>query len=94
MRSISGASGADLADLDNDGFHDLFVTEMLPSNYNRLKPSPPLKNWNKYQYNVKNGYGHQFTKHVAPQRNTNNTFSEVGRLAGVEASDWSWGALF
>ena len=95
MRSISGASmGADLADLDNDGFHDLFVTEMLPSNYNRLKTVTTFEDWNKYQYNVKNGYGHQFTRNMLHRNNTNNTFSEVGRLAGVEASDWSWGALF
>ena len=95
MRSISGASmGADLADLDNDGFHDLFVTEMLPSNYNRLKSVTTFEDWNKYQYNVKNGYGHQFTRNMLHRNNTNGTFSEVGRLAGVEASDWSWGALF
>ena len=95
MRSISGASmGADLADLDNDGFHDLFVTEMLPSNYNRLKTVTTFEDWNKYQYNVKNGYGHQFTRNMLHRNNTNGTFSEVGRLAGVEASDWSWGALF
>ena len=95
MRSISGASmGADLADLDNDGFHDLFVTEMLPSNYNRLKSVTTFEDWNKYQYNVKNGYGHQFTRNMLHRNNTNGSFSEVGRLAGVEASDWSWGALF
>jgi hypothetical protein len=25
--------------------------------------------------------------------NSDTTFSEIGRLAGVEATDWSWGAL-
>ena len=95
MRSISGASmGADLADLDNDGYSDLFVTEMLPSDYNRLKTVTTFEDWNKYQYNVKNGYGHQFTRNMLHRNNTNGTFSELGRLAGVEASDWSWGALF
>ena len=95
MRSISGASmGADMADLDNDGYNDLFVTEMLPSDYNRLKTVTTFEDWNKYQYNVKNGYGHQFTRNMLHRNNTNGTFSELGRLAGVEASDWSWGALF
>ena len=95
MRSISGASmGADLADLDNDGYNDLFVTEMLPKEYNRLKTVTTFEDWNKYQYNIKNGYGHQFTRNMLHRNNTNGTFSELGRFAGVEASDWSWGALF
>jgi len=29
--------GADMADINNDGFNDIFVTEMLPSEYKRLK---------------------------------------------------------
>ena len=95
MKSISGASmGADLADIDNDGFNDIFVTEMLPSKYERLKSVTTFEDWNKYQYVVKNGYYHQFTRNVLQLNNRNQTFSEIGRLAGVEASDWSWGALF
>ena len=38
IQSISGASmGADMADVNNDGYQDIFVTEMLPSDYQRLK---------------------------------------------------------
>ncbi|MFL2600005.1 MAG: VCBS repeat-containing protein [Flavobacteriaceae bacterium] len=95
IQSISGASmGADAADIDNDGFNDLFVTEMLPSEYKRLKTVTTFEDWNKYQYNVKNGYYHQFTRNVLQHNNKNNSFSEIGRYSGVEASDWSWGALF
>ena len=86
--------GADLADIDNDGFNDIFVTEMLPSKYERLKSVTTFEDWNKYQYVVKNGYYHQFTRNVLHLNNRNQTFSEIGRFAGVEASDWSWGALF
>lgn len=95
MTSISGASmGADAADINNDGNPDLFVTEMLPSDYERLKSVTTFETWNKYQYNVKNGYHHQFTRNVLHRNNGDDTFSEVSRLAGVEATDWSWGALF
>ena len=65
MRSISGASmGADMADLNNDGLNDIFVTEMLPSDYQRLKTVTTFEGWNKYQYVVKNGYHHQFTRNM------------------------------
>lgn len=95
ISSISAASmGADMADIDNDGAADIFVTEMLPSEYERLKSVTTFENWDKYQYNVDNGYYHQFTRNTLQLNNGDNTFSEIGRLAGVEASDWSWGALF
>ncbi|HEX8040938.1 MAG TPA: VCBS repeat-containing protein, partial [Chryseosolibacter sp.] len=94
IKSISGASmGADLADVNNDGRPDLFVTEMLPESNDRIKTVTTFEDWNKYQYNVENGYYHQFTRNTFQINNGDGTFSEVGRLANVEATDWSWGAL-
>ncbi|NHF60656.1 VCBS repeat-containing protein [Flavobacteriaceae bacterium TP-CH-4] len=85
--------GADMADIDNDGYNDIFVTEMLPSDYQRLKSVTTFENWNKYRLNLNSGYYHQFTRNTFQLNNGNNSFSEIGRLSGVEASDWSWGAL-
>ncbi len=94
MTATSIASmGADMADMNNDGYNDIFVTEMLPSQYERLKTVTTFEDWNKYQLNLKSGYYHQFTRNTFQLNNTDNTFSEVGRFSGVEASDWSWGAL-
>lgn len=94
MKSISAASmGADFADINNDGRLDLFVTEMLPFDYPRLKSNTTFEDWNRYTYNISNDYYHQFTRNTFQLNNGDGTFSEIGRLAGVEATDWSWGAL-
>ncbi|MTB51257.1 VCBS repeat-containing protein [Lewinella sp. W8] len=94
MNSISAASmGADMADIDNDGYGEIFVTEMLPATNERIKTATTFENWNKYQYNLKNDYFHQFTRNMLQRNNGDGTYTEVGRLAGVEATDWSWGAL-
>lgn len=94
MRSISGASmGADLADINNDSYPDIFVTEMLPHENARLKTVTTFENWDRYQYNLQNDYYHQFTRNMFQLNNGDGSFSEIGRLSGVEATDWSWGAL-
>ena len=94
MTEISmGSMGADLADVNNDALPDLFVTEMLPSDERRLKSKAQFENWNKYNANLSNGYHRQFARNVLQLNSHSNSFSEIGRLAGVEATDWSWGSL-
>lgn len=94
MKSISmGSMGADLADIDNDGYPDIFVTEMLPSTNERLKSKATFDNWNRHRLFVENGYYFQYPRNVLQLNNGDGTFSEIGRLSGVEATDWSWGAL-
>ena len=94
MQSISNASmGADMADINNDGHPEIFVTEMLPEKESRIKSNTTFENWDKYQLDLQQGYYHQFTRNTLQLNNGNNTFSEISRLAGVHATDWSWGAL-
>jgi len=94
MKSISAASmGADMADINNDGYPDIFVTEMLPEPNHRLKTKTTFEDWNKYQYNLDNGYYHQFNRNMLQLNNGDESFSEIGRLAGIEATDWSWAPL-
>ena len=88
-----GSMGADMADINNDGYPEIFVTDMLPETEDRYKSKMTFDNWNKYQLNVENGYHHQFTRNVLQLNNKNGTFSEIGRMAGVHATDWSWSAL-
>jgi len=95
MQTISAASmGADMADINNDARPDIFVTDMLPEPDDRLKQVITFENWDKHQFNYKHGYHYQFSRNMLHVNNGNGTFSELGRLAGIEATDWSWGALF
>ncbi len=94
MGSISAASmGADMADINNDGWADIFVTEMLPQPNERLKTATTFDSWNRFQLSQQSGYFHQYTRNMLQLNNGDDTYSEIGRLAGVEATDWSWGAL-
>jgi hypothetical protein len=85
--------GADMADLNNDGLPEIFVTDMLPESEKRMKTKTNFEDWNKYRRNILNGYHRQFTRNVLQRNNGDGTFSEIGRMAGVFATDWSWGAL-
>ncbi len=94
MRETSmGSMGADMADINNDGMPEVFVTEMLPATDARYKTKMTFENWDKYQLAVQSGYHHQFARNVLQLNNGNHTFSEIGRLANVHATDWSWSAL-
>ena len=94
MTEISmGSMGADMQDINNDGFPEVMVTEMCPHTDARLKTKAQFDSWNRYQLMQKEGYGHQFGRNVLQLNNGNGTFSEIGRMLGVEATEWSWSAL-
>lgn len=95
MQSISAASmGADMADINNDTKPDIFVTDMLPEPDDRLKQVTTFESWDRHHYGVQNGYHYQYSRNMLHVNNGDGTYSELGRLAGIEATDWSWGALF
>jgi len=94
MPIISYASmGLDAADIDDDGRPDLYVVDMLPEDDYRLKTTTSFEDWATYEANVRNGYHHQVTRNMLQLNNGNGTFSDIGQLAGVARTDWSWSAL-
>jgi hypothetical protein len=94
MPSISYSSmGLDIADLDNDGWPDVYVTDMLPEDDYRLKLTSAFESWATYRAGLPPGFHHQFQRNTLQRNNGNDTFSEVGQRAGVARTDWSWSAL-
>jgi enediyne biosynthesis protein E4 len=94
MPSISYASmGLDAADINNDGWPDLFVADMLPDDEYRLKTMASFQTWEQDQANAAKGFHHQYTRNVLQRNNGDGTFSEIGQMAGVARTDWSWSAL-
>jgi hypothetical protein len=88
-----GAMGADIADINNDGWPDIFVTEMTAEDDRRLKTKVLFESWENYKNKVDKAYHHQFARNVLQLNQRNGSFAEIGRFSGVDATDWSWGAL-
>lgn len=94
MQHISLSSmGADAADVNNDGLLDIFVTDMLPGNDERMKIVSTFEGYDLYQLKKSRDYHNQIMQNTLQINNGDNTFSEVARFSGVHATDWSWGAL-
>ncbi len=85
--------GLDVADIDDDGWPDVYVTDMLPEDEHRFKTTQGFETWDLYRTRVRNGYHHQFTRNMLHLNLRNGVFSEIGQLAGVARTDWSWSAL-
>ena len=85
--------GLDIADVDNDGMPDIYTTDMLPEDEYRLRTTTMFDGWDVYQAKLQNDYGHQFMRNMLQHNNADGTFSDVGQMAGVARTDWSWSAL-
>ncbi len=72
---------------------EIFTTDMLPGDDYRLKTLGAFDNIDIYNKKVELGFYHQYMKNCLQLNNGNGTFSEIANYSGVDATDWSWGAL-
>jgi len=92
--SISmGSMGADAADINNDSYTDIMVTEMLPRTIERQRTKTLFESWNKYDMAKNKGYHQQFSRNALHRNMGNNSFFEISRFSNVAASEWSWASL-
>jgi hypothetical protein len=85
--------GCDIADINNDGWTDVFTADMLPEDNRRQKLLYMPDNYELYNNQVQNGFYHQLMRNMLQLNNGNGTFSEIGQLSGVFCTDWSWASL-
>ncbi len=94
--------GADMADINNDGYPEIFVTDMMPEDELRRKQVVGYESYDVYQSKIRQGYYHQYMRNMlhlnmaVPGKEgsiADRSFIEIGQISNVHHSDWSWGAL-
>ncbi len=95
IRHTSRSSmGNDVGDINNDGLLDIMVLDMVPEEEKIRKQSGGEDDFELFTLKLAHGYGSQFVRNTLQLNLGDGVLSEIGRLAGVYATDWSWSPLF
>jgi len=95
MHTSQFSMGIDIADINQDAYPEIISLDMLPSDRQILKRSEGEDSYNIFQYKLRQGYNHQFARNnLQLNRGASGKFSEIGLMANVFATDWSWTPLF
>lgn len=86
--------GSDIADINNDGLPDIFTQDMLPEDNHRLRTLSAPDNIEQFDILLHIGLYYQYLRNMLQLNNGDGTFSEIGQLAGISNTDWSWAPLF
>ena len=92
------AMGSDVVDINNDGRSDIIALDMLPETNLRQKQMLGPNRYVTYLNNDRYNFQHQYVRNTLQLNNGlspegHPTFSEIGQLAGIEKTDWSWTPL-
>ncbi|WP_276500986.1 VCBS repeat-containing protein [Terrimonas pollutisoli] len=93
--------GVDAADINNDGLPDITSLDMLPEYNQRKKEMYSFLSYERYEMERLAGYEPEFMRNMLQLNNGNleiddtilPRFSEIGQLAGISETDWSWSVL-
>ncbi len=93
--------GVDAADINNDLLPDIAVLDMLPETNERKKMMSAATNQEKFDMQQRFGYQPSYVRNMLQLNNGNRLrdgreapfYSEIGQLAGIFQTDWSWSVL-
>nr|WP_292966089.1 MULTISPECIES: VCBS repeat-containing protein [unclassified Allomuricauda] len=85
--------GNDIADINNDGLSDILSLDMLPEDLETYKTSGLEYPYPVYQQYLKNGFAPQYMSNALHLNLDGENFAEIANLSGIDATEWSWGAL-
>lgn len=89
----NASMGVDIADVNNDGWSDIMVLDMLAEDNRRQKTLLIPNDRGVFGAFVQFGFHHQYMRNMLQLNNGDGTFSEIGQLGGVSNTDWSWAPL-
>jgi len=92
--TTKSSMGNNVADINNDGWQDIFVLDMLPESNHRQKILFAPDNYEKFEISLRSGFYYQYMRNMLQLNNGDGSFSEIGQLAGISNTDWSWAPLF
>lgn len=87
------AMGIDMADINNDGHTDVFITDMLPEGDQRVKSVMEFEGYDIFKLKQQKDFSQQYIQNTLQLNNGNGSFSEVAYHSGIAATDWSWAGL-
>lgn len=85
--------GLDIADFNNDLFADVCVLDMSNKEYAKSKTNMGSMNVPTFWDNVAKGYNYQYMYNTLQMNLGSAYFSEIGHMAGIASTDWSWAPL-
>ena len=88
------AMGNDVGDINNDGLMDIVAVDMLPEKRKERMQMLGVNTYDKFYYAKSQGYLNQYMRNTLQLNNGQGKFSEIGQMAGIYKTSWSWAPLF
>ncbi len=85
--------GNDIGDINNDAALDIITLDMVSEDHIRSKKNMGGMSRKNFWEIVDVGFHHQYMFNALQLNNGDGVFTDIGQLAGISKTDWSWAPL-